>query len=71
MTTIAPSTFAVPNRDTVSPANQAIFDARLKGVGIVPNLYATFAHSETALGDVTPRNQGSGSRETSGQARPA
>jgi uncharacterized peroxidase-related enzyme len=51
MTTIAASTFAVPTRDTVSPANQALFDALLKGVGMVPNLYATFAHSETALGD--------------------
>jgi uncharacterized peroxidase-related enzyme len=44
-------TFAVPTRDSVSETNQAIFD-KLKGsVGFVPNLYATLAHSETALRD--------------------
>ena len=43
--------FQVPTRATVSPANQAIFDQLEKGLGFVPNLYATFAHSETALGD--------------------
>ena len=43
-------TIAVPARDDVSPANQALFD-NLKGqLGFVPNLYASFAHSETALG---------------------
>ena len=45
------TTIHVPSRDAVSPANQAIFD-QLKGqLGMVPNLYATFAHSETALGN--------------------
>lgn len=45
------TTIHVPARDEVSPANQAIFD-QLKGqLGMVPNLYATFAHSETALGN--------------------
>jgi uncharacterized peroxidase-related enzyme len=39
----------VPSRDQVSPANQAIFDNLKKGLGMVPNLYATFALSETAL----------------------
>lgn len=39
----------VPNRDAVTPANQALFDQLKKGLGFVPNLYATFAHSETAL----------------------
>ncbi len=43
--------FAVPTRDSVSPTNQSIFDQLKKGLGMVPNLYATFAHSETALGD--------------------
>lgn len=43
--------FQVPTRQTVSPANQAIFDQLEKGLGFVPNLYATFAHNETALGD--------------------
>lgn len=40
----------VPTRDEVSPANQAIFDALAKQLGFVPNLYATLAHSENALG---------------------
>lgn len=42
--------FPVPARADVSAANQAIFD-QLKGkLGMVPNLYATLAHSEHALG---------------------
>lgn len=40
----------VPTRDTVSPANQAMFDALQGQLGFVPNLYATFAYSENALG---------------------
>lgn len=45
------TTFNVPAREHVSPANQAIFD-QLKGkLGMVPNLYATLAHSEHALGN--------------------
>ena len=40
----------VPTRDQVSPANQAMFDALKGQLGMVPNLYATFAHSENALG---------------------
>jgi AhpD family alkylhydroperoxidase len=40
----------VPTRDQVSPANQAHFDALKKGLGMVPNLYATLALSEQALG---------------------
>lgn len=43
------NTIDVPNRESVSPANQAIFDSLKKGIGMVPNLYATFAYSETAL----------------------
>lgn len=42
--------FQVPTRDDVSPANQALFDQLRKGLGFVPNLYATFALSDTALG---------------------
>lgn len=45
------STFAIPTRDQVSESNQAIFDNLKKGLGFVPNLYATYAHSDTALGD--------------------
>ena len=43
------STFNVPTREEVSENNQAIFDNLSKAVGFVPNLYATYAHSETAL----------------------
>ena len=43
------STFNVPTRDQVSENNQAIFDNLEKAVGFVPNLYATYAHSNTAL----------------------
>jgi uncharacterized peroxidase-related enzyme len=39
----------VPTREEVSAGNQAIFDSLKKGLGMVPNLYATFAHSDTAL----------------------
>lgn len=44
-------TIAVPTRDQVSPANQAIFDNLKKNIGMVPNLYATYAYSEHALGN--------------------
>lgn len=43
--------FAVPTKDQVSENNQAIFDNLQKGLGFVPNLYATLAYSDTALGD--------------------
>ena len=41
----------VPTREEVSPANQVIFDKLNASLGTVPNLYATFAHSEHALGN--------------------
>ena len=44
------TTFNVPARDQVSPANQALFDKLKKGLGMVPNLYAALALSEHALG---------------------
>jgi AhpD family alkylhydroperoxidase len=44
------TTINVPTRDQVSPANQALFDNLKKGLGMVPNLYATLALSENALG---------------------
>jgi AhpD family alkylhydroperoxidase len=44
------TTLQIPTHDQVSPANQALFDQLKKGLGMVPNLYATLAHSETALG---------------------
>lgn len=44
-------TFTVPSRESVSPANQAIFDNLKGGLGFVPNLYAFYAKNETALAD--------------------
>jgi uncharacterized peroxidase-related enzyme len=44
-------TFKVPTRTEVSAPNQAIFDHMQTAFGMVPNLYATFALNETALGD--------------------
>jgi uncharacterized peroxidase-related enzyme len=44
-------TFAVPTREQVSANNQAIFDHMKSAFGVVPNLYATFALNDTALGD--------------------
>ena len=43
------STITVPTRDEVNPESQAIFDQLQKTLGMVPKLYATFAHSPTAL----------------------
>ncbi|MDD7887169.1 carboxymuconolactone decarboxylase family protein [Flavivirga sp. 57AJ16] len=43
------STFNVPTREDVSENNQTIFDHLNKSLGFVPNLYATYAHSDTAL----------------------
>lgn len=43
------NTFNVPSRDEVSENNQTIFDNLNKALGFVPNLYATYAHSDTAL----------------------
>ena len=54
-------TFQVPTREQVSPANQAIFDNLTKVAGRVPNLYATFAHSENALGNYLTLQNGKSS----------
>lgn len=43
------NTFNVPQRDEVSQNNQSIFDNLKRQLGFVPNLYATYAHSDTAL----------------------
>ncbi len=50
------TTFNVPTREEVSENNQAIFDQIEKGVGFVPNLFATYAYNETALGDYLALN---------------
>ncbi|WP_020601721.1 carboxymuconolactone decarboxylase family protein [Spirosoma spitsbergense] len=44
------ATFSVPTRNRVSAQNQALFDTIQKGLGFVPNLYATFGLSENGLG---------------------
>jgi uncharacterized peroxidase-related enzyme len=44
-------TFVVPTKNQVSANNQAIFDNLQKGLGFVPNLYATFGYSENGLGN--------------------
>ncbi len=41
--------FKVPQREEVSATNQAIFDNLKSQLGMVPNLYATFAYSENGL----------------------
>lgn len=41
--------FNVPDREEVSVNNQENFDNLKKGLGMVPNLYAVMAHSDTAL----------------------
>jgi AhpD family alkylhydroperoxidase len=61
------TTINVPTREEVSPANQAIFDSLQKGLGMVPNLYATFAHSGTALTTYMALQNASSS--VSGEAR--
>ncbi len=43
------ATINVPTREEVNATNQGIFDNLNKALGFVPNLYATYAHSETAL----------------------
>ena len=42
--------FTVPAKEAVSSENQAIFDNLHKALGFVPNLYATMAYSDHALG---------------------
>lgn len=43
--------FTVPTKNDVSENNQAIFDQLEKGLGFVPNIYATIAKSKNALGN--------------------
>jgi len=57
----------VPTRNEVSAANQALFDNMQKNLGLVPNLYATMAHSEHALGNYLAFQNGKSS--ITGKAR--
>lgn len=43
--------FTIPARTDVSAANQTIFDNLQGKLGFVPNLYAYYSNSETALAD--------------------
>lgn len=43
------NTINVPQREEVNETNQAIFDTLKAKLGFVPNLYATYAHSNNAL----------------------
>jgi len=45
------SKFNVPRKEEVNEANKAIFNQLESGLGFVPNLYASYAHSENALAD--------------------
>lgn len=51
MSNIENGIFSIPAKSAVSEHNQSIFTNLQKGLGFVPNLYAYFAKSETALGD--------------------
>lgn len=51
MSTTTTRVFTIPTKAEVSETNQSLFDNLQKGLGFVPNLYAYFAKSETALGD--------------------
>lgn len=42
-------TFNVPSREDVSETNQVLLDNLKKGLGFVPNLYATFGYSSNGL----------------------
>lgn len=42
--------FKVPTHEQVSPGNKEIFENLKKNIGFVPNIYATYAYSEHALG---------------------
>jgi AhpD family alkylhydroperoxidase len=54
-------TITVPSAASVSPANQAIFEQLKKGLGMVPNLYATLAYSEHGLGNYLTLQNGKSS----------
>jgi AhpD family alkylhydroperoxidase len=55
------TTFPIPIREQVSPANQILFDNLTKFAGHVPNLYAIFAWSEDALGNYLTLQSGQSS----------
>ncbi len=50
-------TFNVPKKEDVSEQNRALFNQLEKALGFVPNLYATYAYSDHALGNYLTLNQ--------------
>lgn len=58
-------TLEVLNRDQVSEGNQGIFDALKQKIGMVPNLYATIANSNVALGAILNLGEALGGGELS------
>jgi AhpD family alkylhydroperoxidase len=54
-------TFTVPTREEVSPANQVLFDNLKKGIGKVPNLFATMALSQNGLANYLALSSGKSS----------
>ena len=54
-------TFTVPTREEVSPANQVLFDNLKKGIGKVPNLFATMALSQNGLANYLTLSSGKSS----------
>lgn len=50
-------TINVPTKEEVSEKNQALFNQLEKSLGFVPNLFATYAHSDHALGNYLALNQ--------------
>lgn len=45
------ATFNVPSKSEVNDQNRVIFEQLEQGLGFIPNIYATYAYSDTALGD--------------------
>jgi AhpD family alkylhydroperoxidase len=50
--------FTVPSKEGLSHPNRLIFDKLEQGLGMVPNLYAYFGHSESALANYLAFQQG-------------
>lgn len=58
------SNIQVPTKNQVDETSQTIFDNLEKGLGMVPNLYATIGYSSTALGAFLAYGQSVDSKNT-------
>lgn len=63
--------FQVPTREQVAPAAQGVFDNLQKGLGFVPNIFATIAHSPNALTNYLAFQQGQAKGAFSAKEREA